>query len=65
MVPNTHADPKRAKNTMKSSVFFALLGSALVKAVRKMLVKLIPVKSNLDIVNDDCAEMNSPLVFEV
>jgi len=37
-----HADPESAKNTAKSSVFFALLGSGRVKAVRKMLVKLTP-----------------------
>jgi len=35
------ADPKSAKkNTVKPSVFFALVGSARVKAARKMLVKL-------------------------
>jgi len=38
----THADPKSAKNTVKLSVFFALLGSEHVKAARKMSVKLIP-----------------------
>ncbi len=37
----TCAGPKSAKNTVKPSVFFALLGSVLVKASRKMLVKLI------------------------
>ncbi len=38
----TCVDPKSAINTVKSSAFFALLGSLLVKAVRKMLVKLTP-----------------------
>jgi hypothetical protein len=37
-----HADPKSAKNTVKQSVSFALLGSALLKAKHKMLVKLTP-----------------------
>ncbi len=36
-------NPKGAKNTDKPSVFFALLGSAHVKAVCKMLVKSTPV----------------------
>jgi len=39
-----HADPKSAKNTVKPSVFFALLGSARIKAARKMLLKSTPVK---------------------
>ena len=34
------ADTKSAKKTVKSSNFFALLGSASVKAARRMLVKL-------------------------
>jgi len=34
------ADPKCAKNAVKSSVFFALSGSASVKAARRTLVKL-------------------------
>jgi hypothetical protein len=38
-----HADIKRAKNTVKLLVFFALLESALAKASSKMLVKLTPV----------------------
>ena len=33
-------DPKRAKKTVKLSSFFALLGSASVKAARRTLVKL-------------------------
>jgi len=37
-----HADPKSAKNTVKQSVSFALLGSARLKAKHKMLVKLTP-----------------------
>jgi len=36
------ADPKRAKSTDSFNVFFVLLGSVHVKAVRKMLVKLPP-----------------------
>ena len=36
----THADPKSAKKTVKLSSFFALLGSACVKAAHRMLVKL-------------------------
>jgi len=35
----TCEDPKSTKNTVKPSVFFALLGSDGVKALRKMLVK--------------------------
>ena len=35
-------DPKSAKKTVKLSSFFALLGSAHVKAARRMLVKLTP-----------------------
>jgi len=35
----SRTDPKRAKNMVKPSIFFALLGSALVKAVHKMLMK--------------------------
>ncbi len=38
-----HADPKSAKNTVKLSVFFVLLGSLHVKVVNKMFVKLITV----------------------
>jgi len=34
-----HRSPKSAKNTVKLSVFFALLGSLHVKALHKMLVK--------------------------
>jgi hypothetical protein len=37
-----HADPKRPKKMLNLTVFFALLGSAHVKAARKMLVKLTP-----------------------
>ena len=36
------ADPKSAKKLLDLAVFFALLGSAHVKAARKMLVILIP-----------------------
>ncbi len=35
-------DPKSAKNAVKLSVFFALLGSARIKAACKMLVQSIP-----------------------
>jgi len=38
----TCATTKSAKHTVKLSVFFALLGSALVKAARKILVKSTP-----------------------
>ena len=38
----TPADPKSAKKTVKLSSFFPLLGSAGVKASRRMLVKLTP-----------------------
>jgi len=36
------ADPKSAKKTVKLSVFFALWGSALVKAAQRTLMKLTP-----------------------
>jgi len=38
----TPADPKSAKYTVKSSVFFMLLGSALVKAERKHVGEIDP-----------------------
>ncbi len=38
----TETDPKSTKNTVKPSVFFALLESAHVTALHKMLVKLTP-----------------------
>jgi len=38
----THADPKSAKNIVKLSVFFTLLGSAPIKVEHKLLVKLTP-----------------------
>ncbi len=37
-----HSDPKSAKYTVKSSVFFKLLGSTCVKAACKMLMKSNP-----------------------
>ena len=37
-------DPKSAKKTVKLSRFFALLGSASVKAARRTLVKLNPIE---------------------
>jgi len=36
------ADPKSTKNTVKPSIFFALLGPSSMKAARKMLVKSTP-----------------------
>jgi len=35
-----HEDPKSATNTVNVSVFFELLGSAHIKAVRKIFIKL-------------------------
>jgi len=35
-------DPESIKNAVKSSVSFTLLGSARVKAIRRMLMKLSP-----------------------
>jgi len=32
-------DPKSPNNTVKASVFYALLGSALIKAAHEMLMK--------------------------
>jgi hypothetical protein len=46
--PFTCADPKRAKNKVKTSAFIALLGSACVKTVPKMLVKSTPNLPNLN-----------------
>ena len=37
-----HEDPKRAKKTIKLSSFYAILGSARVRAACRMLVKLTP-----------------------
>ena len=37
-----HTDPESAKNTVKLSIFFVLMGSAIVKTVNKTLVKLKP-----------------------
>jgi len=42
-------DPKSAKNTVKPSVFFMLLGFVHVKAARKMLVKLTPAVNFINI----------------
>ncbi len=39
----TCTDPKSAKKTVSLTVFFAILGSAHVKAARKMLVKWTPL----------------------
>jgi len=36
------ADPKSTKNTVKSSGFFALLGSSCVKAAHRTLLKFTP-----------------------
>jgi len=38
----TSADPKKAKNTVKLSLFFTLMSSGSIKAFRKMLVKRTP-----------------------
>jgi hypothetical protein len=37
-----HANPDSTKKTVKLSVFFVLLGSALAKAACRMLMKLTP-----------------------
>jgi len=44
-----HTDPKSAKNTVKQSVFFALLGSPNAKAAHKMLMKLTLVANFINI----------------
>jgi len=41
----TCTDPKSAKNTVKQSVFFVLLGFERLKTLRKMLMKLTPGRS--------------------
>ncbi len=48
-----HADPKSTKQTDGLTAFFVLLGSELVKAASKMLVKLTPgwVEKSLKIFN--------------
>jgi len=45
----TSADHKRAKKTDNLTVFFALLGSAFVKAVHRTLVILTPGLNFIDI----------------
>jgi hypothetical protein len=42
-----HENTKRVKNTVKLSIFFTLLGSTRVKALRRTLMKLTP-GSNFD-----------------
>jgi len=42
----THVDPKTANKYSKIIVFFALLGSACLKALLKTLMKLTPSKVN-------------------
>jgi len=37
-----HEDPENSKNTVRSSDFFALLGSAYAKAASRTLMKLTP-----------------------
>jgi len=44
-----HTDPKSTKKTDGLTIFFALLGSAHIKAVHKMLVKLIPPSLSLSL----------------
>jgi len=41
-------DPESAKKTYNLTVFFALLGSACVKAAHKRLVKLTPARDTFD-----------------
>ncbi len=41
----THVDPKSAKNTVKLSVLFVILGYLHVKALHTMLVKLTPYQN--------------------
>ena len=43
----THADPRSKKKLLNLTVFFALLGSACLKVVHKMLMKLIVQLHNL------------------
>ncbi len=43
----TRADPESAKKTVKLLVCFTLLGSALVKAARRTLMKLTPGQTPL------------------
>jgi len=45
----TREDPKSAKNTDDLAVFFVHLGSALVRALNNMLVKLNPYFININI----------------
>ena len=45
---SAHMDPKRAAQTVNSSQFVALLGSACVKAARNMLMKLSPSSKKHD-----------------
>jgi hypothetical protein len=42
-------DPESAKNTVKLSVFFELLGSTSIKAARKTLMKLTPFIQELTV----------------
>jgi len=42
-----HADPKSAKKTDSLTVFFCVLGSSLVKAACKTLMKLTPDVSSI------------------
>jgi len=42
-----HADPKSVKKTVKLLIFFTLLESTSVKAVRRMLMKLSPVRHKI------------------
>jgi len=49
-------DHKSVKKTVKLSIFFVLLGSACVKAARKMLLKLTPgVGQTYDKIRDKCS----------
>ena len=52
----TLADPKSAKKQLDLTVFFALLGSACVKAAHIMLMKLTPDRDN-----DILTQKNGPI----
>ncbi len=53
-------DPESVKNTVRSSVFFTLLGSTSVKAVHIMLVKLI---TDVDYCVSDVPDMCSDRIL--
>ena len=65
------ANPKSAKKTVKSSSFFALLGSASVTAARRTLVKLTPggaaavVGVGETVAVDDCLPIDRYLTLQL